>query len=232
MAAAAGLAAPGDLRDPLAVVVCGEWLEAIPRRHNAESVVACGVLLLAISYLTARRPGSDRSHGRISLMWLGGLALLPATLAVAVVSRPYRMPAVSELTATTLGWVVAIAGPLAVAAAFRREAAWMNAAAALWVILLHAAAEGRADLLVHVLCAIGAAGMVAWGMYEARPERINLGMAGFAITLIFFFFSSVMDQLGRSAALISLGVLCVGGGWYGETLRRRLIAQVSEGGRQ
>jgi hypothetical protein len=211
----------------------GEWLEAIPRRHDAESVVACGALLLAISYLSVRRPGGDRNHGRVALTWLGGLAILPAALFVAIATRPYREPAPSsDPSATAIGWAIAILAPLGFAVAYRRQAVWMNAVAALWVILLHAAAQARADLLIHLVCAIGAAGMVAWGIHEARPERINLGMAGFALTLIFFFFSSVMDQLGRSAALISLGVLCVGGGWYWETLRRRLIAQVSEGGRQ
>jgi hypothetical protein len=74
--------------------------------------------------------------------------------------------------------------------------------------------------------------MVAWGIYEFRAERINLGMAGFALTIIFFFFSSVMDKLGRSASLMALGVLFVSGGWYGEKLRRKLVAGLVSGGVQ
>ena len=62
------------------------------------------------------------------------------------------------------------------------------------------------------------------GRYEFRPERINLGMAGFAITVVAFFFSSVMDKLGRSASLIVLGTLLLAGGWQWEKLRRRLLA--------
>ncbi|MEK7403598.1 MAG: hypothetical protein AAB225_00680 [Acidobacteriota bacterium] len=53
-------------------------------------------------------------------------------------------------------------------------------------------------------------------------------MAG--LTVISFFFSHVMDKLGRSASLIALGVLFLAGGWYGEKLRRRLIAEVKTGG--
>ena len=63
-------------------------------------------------------------------------------------------------------------------------------------------------------------------------ERINLGMAAFALTIIFFFFSSVMDKLGRSASLIVLGVMFVAGGWQWEKLRRRLVTQVRLGGAQ
>ena len=48
-----------------------------------------------------------------------------------------------------------------------------------------------------------------WGVQENRRERINLGMAGFAITIVAFFFSSVMDKLGRSASLILLGTIPV-----------------------
>ena len=57
-------------------------------------------------------------------------------------------------------------------------------------------------------------------------------MAGFALTIVFFFFSSVMDKLGRSASLMTLGVLFVGGGWYGEKLRRKLVAGLASGGVQ
>jgi uncharacterized membrane protein len=210
--------------------LAGEWLETRPPSYAGEPVVACGVLLLAITYLSVRRPGADRNPARIALMWIGGLALLPATLALAVIGRPYRAPsAPRDAAVEAFGLAAAMLLPLVVAFVCRRRTVWMNGVAAAWVLALYAVVEARADVLVYAVCAAGAAGMVVWGIHEVRPERINLGMAGFAVTLIVFFFSSVMDQLGRSAALISLGILCVGGGWYGERLRRRLIAQVTEG---
>jgi hypothetical protein len=39
-----------------------------------------------------------------------------------------------------------------------------------------------------------------------------------------FYFSSVMDRLGRAASLVGLGLLFLGGGWVLERARRRLVA--------
>ena len=60
----------------------------------------------------------------------------------------------------------------------------------------------------------------------SRKERINLGTAGFALTILIFYFSSVMDKLGRATSLIGLGVLFLVGGWIFERTRRRLVAQL------
>jgi uncharacterized membrane protein len=72
---------------------------------------------------------------------------------------------------------------------------------------------------------LGAAALVAWGVRDGRSERINIGMAGFALTLLFFYFSEIMDKLGRSASLIGLGLLFLAGGWALERLRRRFVSQ-------
>ena len=72
--------------------------------------------------------------------------------------------------------------------------------------------------------------MIAWGIYEFRAERVNLGMAGFALNILIFYFSSVMDKLGRSTSLIVLGVLFLAGAWYWEKLRRKFVAQGVAGG--
>jgi len=78
---------------------------------------------------------------------------------------------------------------------------------------------------VTSLCAIAAIGLVIWGLQETRRERINLGVAGFAITIIVFYFSTVMDKLGRSASLIGFGIPFLVGGWQLEKLRRKLVAR-------
>ena len=72
--------------------------------------------------------------------------------------------------------------------------------------------------------------MIAWGIHEFRAERVNLGMAGFALTIFVFYFSNVMDKLGRATSLILLGTVFLVGAWYWEKLRRRLIARVQAGG--
>jgi uncharacterized membrane protein len=78
------------------------------------------------------------------------------------------------------------------------------------------------------MCALGSIGLIAWGLMEARKERINLGVAGFALTVLFFYFSNVMDKLGRSASLIGLGLLFLLGGWLLERTRRQLVARLEK----
>ena len=214
--------------------LAGEWVEAVPLSPDAWPVTTCGILLLAICYLSVRMPGagSRQDHVRTALTWLGGLALLPATLPVALGRHVLGRTSAASAGMLAIGWSCAILLPLGFAYAFRRSAAWMNLVAALWVVGLSFMAEARLEILVYGWCALGAAAMVAWGIYEFRAERINLGMAGFALTIIFFFFSSVMDKLGRSASLMALGVLFVVGGWYGEKLRRNLVAGLVSGGVQ
>ena len=81
---------------------------------------------------------------------------------------------------------------------------------------------------VFLWFAIGAFGLIGWGLLERRKGRINVGVLAFAITVIAFYFSSVMDKLGRSASLIGLGLLLIAGGWAMERTRRRLVARVAE----
>jgi MFS family permease len=212
----------------------GEWVEAAPRTQGAWPVTACGILLAAICYLSVRMPGagSRENHARVALAWIGGLALFPATLAVALERHTYGRMTPTDPALLTIGWICAILLPLAFAYLFRRNAAWMNLLAAIWVVGLNFAAEAQFEILLYAWCAIGSAAMVAWGIHEFRAERINLGMAGFALTIVFFFFSSVMDKLGRSASLMALGILFVAGGWYWEKLRRQLVSRLATGGVQ
>jgi uncharacterized membrane protein len=65
--------------------------------------------------------------------------------------------------------------------------------------------------------------IVAWGVGDGRNERINMGSVMFALTVISFYFSEVMDKLGRSASLIGFGLLFLVGGWALERFRRRLV---------
>jgi uncharacterized membrane protein len=107
-----------------------------------------------------------------------------------------------------------------------RDTIW-NAAAVFWTLVLAALAGSRPEYLaVYAWCAVGAVGLSMWGIKDARPERINLGIAAFACTVFAFYFSSVMDKIGRSASLMGLGILFLGGGWILERTRRRLMARI------
>jgi uncharacterized membrane protein len=66
-------------------------------------------------------------------------------------------------------------------------------------------------------------GLTAAGVLDQSRIRINLGVIGFGLTVLIFYFSSVMDKLGRSASLIVGGTLFLLGGWMLERLRRRLV---------
>jgi uncharacterized membrane protein len=117
----------------------------------------------------------------------------------------------------------------------------MNVIALLWVLLLGTTNLERhwvpgdffgqwwKALGFYLVSAAGSIGLVAWGLSEARRERINLGVAGFALTILAFYFSTVMDKLGRSASLIGLGLLFLLGGWLLEKTRRRLVSKVKRG---
>ena len=112
----------------------------------------------------------------------------------------------------------------------RGRSAWANAVAAIWVVALLYVGTAAGDVAMYAWWALGAVGLVAWGVRDGRVERINLGAAIFAATVLTFYFSQVMDKLGRSASLIGLGLLFLGGGWALERVRRRLIGQAREAG--
>lgn len=214
-----------------------EWLVATGSRIGNDKILAEGLLLLAISYLTALLPERE-TPARKALAWIGALGLIPAVLFVIVsgtqsYGRQFSPAGISR----ELGWLAALALPLALAWVLRRGASWMNVIAALWVVALGTtglASQPHENLLRYIwrelgpytVCAMGSIGLIAWGLKEARKERINLGVAGFALTVLFFYFSSVMDKLGRSASLIGLGLLFLLGGWLLERTRRGLVARL------
>ena len=187
--------------------------------------VSVGIAGLSLAYLAARRSPKDSSLRR-ALGWLGGIAVIPAIAIVAAEHCSHCGPGDTSI----VGWAVAVAGPMGVAVWLRgRDAVW-NAVAGFWILVLSVIHAGSGtDVLMYLWCAIGAAALAAWGIRDRRKERVNLGIAGFAITVLAFYFSSVMDKLGRSMSLIGLGLLFLGGGWLLEKTRRRLMAQLREG---
>jgi uncharacterized membrane protein len=212
----------------------GEWMEATrggwQAMDGAGRIASVGALTLAVAYLTGRRGAADGPL-RKALAWVGGLALIPAALAVVGNAQDHywRHAFFMPRGLAALGWGVAMFGPLLVALALRRRSAWMNAAVAGWALVL--AYLPDSEWRVYAWCALGAIGLVAWGLREERRERVNLGVAGFALVLLCFYFSSVMDKLGRSLGLMGLGLLFLVGGWQLERMRRALNARIEGGAR-
>ena len=135
-----------------------------------------------------------------------------------------------EGAARWLAWVGRDRLPLALAWLLRgRDAVWMLAALA-WALLL-AQVSPRTDageLAMYALLAIGAAGIVLWGLRDGQRLAVNVGVLGFALAMLGFYFASLYDRFGRALGLIGLGVLFIGGGWLLERARRRLIARLPE----
>jgi uncharacterized membrane protein len=129
------------------------------------------------------------------------------------------------------GLLLAFALPLLAAWFLRGKAIVWNVAFALWIFLVGFLGNSSTleVMTKYLACALAAMALVLWGLQEQRRERINLGVAGFAITIIVFYFSSVMGKVGRSASLVGFGLLFLIGGWQLERLRRKLVARTSGG---
>ena len=217
----------------------GEWLEATQGWIGSGTILAAGLLMLAITYLTSLLP-DKKTPVRRALSWIGGLALIPAAAVViesGVFSHWRSLPLSRGYY--LLGWAAVFLLPLALAWWLRGKRVWPNVVAAFWVAALSAASlRFQADPVIwlksshllaqYALCALGSIGLIAWGMREHRKSWVNLGIAGFALTVLFFYFSTVMDKLGRSASLIGLGFLFLLGGWLLEKTRRLLLARMGK----
>jgi uncharacterized membrane protein len=203
--------------------LAGEWWTVSDHHRLCIFPISVGACALSFAYLSARR-GPDDSVLRKALGWIGGLALIPAAIAAGV---ERCSPTAKGWELQALGWGIAILGPLAVAFALRgREVLW-PAIATVWAVMLAVVNGGNgAGLQVYIWCAAGSAGLALWGTRESRPERINLGVIGFAVTVLLFYFSDVMNKFDRATGLIVVGTLFLGGGWLLERTRRRLIAHI------
>jgi uncharacterized membrane protein len=84
------------------------------------------------------------------------------------------------------------------------------------------------NIFTYAMVAAAAVFLVAWGVHISVKALVNYGMVAFALTVMWFYFSSVMDKLGRSLGLIMLGVLFLAGGWLLERTRRRLVSSMSQ----
>lgn len=203
-----------------------EWVVAAGDRRGAP-VLAVGLLGLALAYLGAEpSPEGARSSLRHALVWIGGLAVMPAAVFLVMAAddwHPGRPMPPWDLQ--LLGWGVALGGALVVAWTARARAGWPVAAGLGWALL--GLWAGSLEGVVPYLWLAGLAlGLIAWGVLDRRTERVNLGIAGFGLTVFAFYFSSVMDKLGRSASLMGLGLLFLGGGYLLERARRRLLVGI------
>jgi len=220
-----------------------QWEISTEHTFGGHRPLGLFMLLTSLTYLSAR-VADQSSTTRRTLVWIGGIALLPCAAFAIELSRQdnfvayYASSAISNSTLAML-WTVAIVAPLLLSLLLRGRFAWMNVVAGLWSYALiftsarasRFEARGYANsfgwtLLLYLLCALGSVGLIAWGLHEKRRERVNLGIAAFAISVLFFYFDSFMGKLGRSFSLLLLGLICILGGYLLEVTRRRLLARM------
>jgi uncharacterized membrane protein len=205
----------------------GEWMLATEDMRR-DGVLGTFVVLLSLAYLGAEPAVNRYGALRRALVWLGAVALIPAGLALVLVagSGPgLDAPLTAGLAG--VGWAAAVGLPIGAGVVLRRPNLQPLVAFGAWAAAgtLLASLGGVAP---YLWCAVLAGGVIAWGVRERRAERINLGIAGFALTVLVFYFSDVMDRVGRSASLVGLGLLFLGGGYLLEQARRRLLATAME----
>jgi uncharacterized membrane protein len=208
----------------LLALLAPAWLVA---EHGAgwdwydETAVGTGLFLLALAYLGADA-GGRRTSTRRAIGIVGAIALLP--LALFVLGDRHAVWS----AATAFDWTVAFVVPMIVGLGLGGLGVAAGVAAmALWTVLGPnglVGGQGWSDLFVYGWFGTAAIGVVLWGFYLRIARAINVGIAGFAITVGVFYSSSVMDKLGRSASLVGLGLLFLGGGYLLERARRRLVA--------
>jgi uncharacterized membrane protein len=215
--------------------IASEWSVRAEHFRDYEKILIQFLAMVAVTYLSARGGGKDDSYFRRALVWAGGIALLPTFAMLAVDEREWywnsRLSTMS-FSLHAVGLIIAFLLPLLAAWLLRGRAILWNVAFALWIFLV-AFLDNREtfqNMAMYMACALAAMALVYWGLQEQRRERINLGVVGFAITIIVFYFSNVMGKLGRSASLVGFGLLFLLGGWKLEQLRRKLVARTAGGG--
>lgn len=215
----------------------GEWIVVTRHFSGEQQVESQSLLLLALTYLSLRTKDHDGPVER-ALMWIGGIALIPCAVFASEHWWYWSRPIVPTRL-LVLGWALGLGLPLALAYWRRGRAAWTNLVAALWVVILGTMAsitreqalgnlfqQFWRDFGLYLWLWLGSVGLIWWGVHEGRKERVNLGVACFGITVLTFYFASVMDKLGRSISLIGLGILFLVCGWFLERGRRRLLARM------
>jgi uncharacterized membrane protein len=216
----------------------GEWSLATENYRGAWNIAAQGFLLLSILYFSVRRE-SGRPL-RLGLIWVGCLSLIPFLGDVMwsgdtgswYWSRQQPLPA----HLAWLGYIAAYLPVLALAAVIRKKSSVPIFVSAVWVFglgMLSRVARPEHDPWIYLWVALGACGLCYWGVRDHRKLFINYGTVIFALNVIAFYFSDVLDKLGRSMGLILLGVIFLAGGWVLNRLRTDLIARAAaKGGEQ
>jgi uncharacterized membrane protein len=215
----------------------GEWSLATESYRGAWNIAAQGFLLLAILYLTATPREPNRAM-RQGMVWIGCFTVIPFIADVMFTGEAahytwgLRHPTLPGHL-LVLGYAAAYLPVLGLAAIMRKNQSIAMFLSALWVFLLGILSRvehPEHSPWIYLWIALGACGLCWWGVHNNRKLFINYGTAVFSLDVITFYFSDVLDKLGRSMGLILLGVIFLAGGWVLNRLRSDLIARAAAAG--
>ncbi len=95
-----------------------------------------------------------------------------------------------------------------------------NGATDTWVVTEY-------TLTAYALVAAFAVFLCWWGVRLVSRALVNLGIVGFAASVVWFYSSDILTKVNRSLGLIGLGILFLAGGWALEKMRRRILARMT-----
>ena len=214
-----------------------EWYVATEvYRAPAWNIAAQGFLLLAFAYMSSPLTGT-RQYFRVALRWAGSLALLPFMLDVIFTGNPtsywWRPQPPLPAGLYALGYLVAYGSVLMLLAFVRKKQSLPMFVAAAWIFVLSVASRQphpEDHPWIYLWVALGACALCYWGVSDNRKLFINYGTAIFALDVLAFYFSQVLDKMGRSMGLILLGAIFLAGGWVLNRLRTDLISRAAATG--
>jgi len=219
-----------EAQETLALLLVPAWLLseiscATAFRSGAGSYLGRFLFVWAVLYLTFFL-GSKRKAVQGILFAAGAIAALVGTASMR--TDGWGWSSSWALTPWTITWVwgaIAVPPLLLALLRFRRSFAPVAAAVAYAFVMpsLRSAGQGT-SLLGHAAAAGFAVFMIGWGVRQASRALVNFGILGFALAVVWFYFSDIFDKVGRSLGLIGMGILFLAGGWALERMRRTLLA--------
>jgi uncharacterized membrane protein len=224
--------------------IMSEWMDRANDYGGVTTYMARVLAVIGAVYLTGFL--HNRRRAVFSIMFAAGALLLPVAIFLLssgwstggygrqqadFLPLSYRLWAVGlQLLVIAAGWLVDRRSwaPVLGVAAMAWALPWAQSnfvdktAGRTWN-------HSEPNVLAYALPAAVAVFFVWWGIRNLAKPIVNYGTVAFALTVMWFYFASVMDKLDRSLGLIGLGILFLAGGWALEYARRRIVAGMETG---